>query len=132
MLSSPFRSGTNQWRDCSTPKQLLAEWCESQSLPKPHYIGNTQVIIDQQTYTLSDFGKFKCTFPFVYFKPEKCTKTQQILYLVAVNSQISNFQIYLSAPFSTSFLFGDKLFQNGVLLFILTWERLSKDWHFTS
>ncbi|XP_028412829.1 myoferlin-like isoform X1 [Dendronephthya gigantea] len=50
-------SGPNQWRDCRTPKELLAEWCENQSLCKPHYIGNTQVIIDQQTHTLSAFER---------------------------------------------------------------------------
>lgn len=58
MLCIHFRSGTNQWRDCSTPKQLLEDWCERQSLPKPQYVGNTQVIVNQQVYTLSDFGKF--------------------------------------------------------------------------
>ena len=56
-FSRSFRSGPNQWRDCSTPKQMLADWCERESLPKPHYIGNTQVIVNQRTYTLSDFGK---------------------------------------------------------------------------
>lgn len=52
-----FSSGPNQWRDCMTPKQILANWCESQCITKPQYVGNTQLVLNNRIYTLSEFGK---------------------------------------------------------------------------
>ena len=40
------RSGPNQWRDSQTPRQILEYWCELNSLGKPQFLGNTQLVLD--------------------------------------------------------------------------------------
>jgi len=50
-------SGPNQWRDSQTPRQILDAWCISQGKNKPQYIGNTQIILDDNVYLLQEYGK---------------------------------------------------------------------------
>ena len=51
------RSGPNQWRDSQTPRQILEYWCELNSLNKPQYLGNTQLVLDGKVYNLTEYGK---------------------------------------------------------------------------
>ena len=51
-----FSTGHNQWRDSQTPRQILESYCESNSIAKPQYLGNTQLMLDGKTYNLQEFG----------------------------------------------------------------------------
>ena len=51
------RSGPNQWRDSQTPRQILEYWCELNSLGKPQFLGNTQLVLDGKVYNLQEFGE---------------------------------------------------------------------------
>lgn len=48
-------SGPNQWRDSQTPRQILEYWCELNSLGKPQFLGNTQLVLDGKVYNLQEF-----------------------------------------------------------------------------
>ncbi|XP_068709292.1 myoferlin-like isoform X2 [Montipora foliosa] len=48
-------SGPNQWRDSQTPRQILEYWCELNSLNKPQYLGNTQLVLDGKVYNLTEY-----------------------------------------------------------------------------
>ena len=51
------RSGPNQWRDSHTPRQILEYWCELNSLNRPQFLGNTQLVLDGKVYNLTEYGK---------------------------------------------------------------------------
>lgn len=48
-------SGPNQWRDSQTPRQILEYWCELNSMNKPQFLGNTQLVLDGNVYNLQEF-----------------------------------------------------------------------------
>ncbi|XP_073239418.1 myoferlin-like [Porites lutea] len=48
-------SGINKWRDSRTPRQILENYCDTNNLPKPKYIGNNKVIIHGDEFCLEDY-----------------------------------------------------------------------------
>ena len=51
-----YRAGCNRWRDMVLPVDLLETYCKWREIHKPRWNGTTSVIVDNQEYTLEQFG----------------------------------------------------------------------------
>ena len=56
--SNPFPStGPYKWRDMELPRVILNNWCQTQGLSPPHWMGNSKCKVAGITYALSSYGK---------------------------------------------------------------------------
>ena len=56
---SHSRKGPNKWRDRVLPVEILDDWIKSKNYPPAEWEKDKKsVVVDGQTYTLEQFGKF--------------------------------------------------------------------------
>ena len=51
------RRGSNKWRDCELPKDILSWYCLSQHMLPPKWVSDYEVVVDGVTHTLEQYSE---------------------------------------------------------------------------